>query len=127
MSLFSTPTNPGPFQILCVNPAALSGGSGPLDAYFRTVPFPGPTRDEWRPVPAASTPWVEYPGLYAASCQQANGATFLQINDIGKPTDRRARVSDTTGAPSGLHNWDVNLAFGNLIMLVRHETAAYHR
>ena len=28
-------------EVLCVNPASLSGGTGPLKPYFPTTPFPG--------------------------------------------------------------------------------------
>lgn len=100
-------------SVLCVDPAAISGGTGALQPYF-------PTR------PNAATPWVSYPGLYTASCQQSGGATWLQVNDVGGTADHRPRVTQSLGPTWGLHLVDVNLALGNLVNLVRHQTAAYH-
>lgn len=114
-------------QVLCVNPAAITGGSGSLLAYFPTSPFPGPLGAVDRPVPQAATPWVEYPDLYTARCESVGGATWLQIDDIGTAGDPRPRVSDTLGPTWGLHLNDVNLALGNLVALVGHQAAAYRR
>jgi hypothetical protein len=60
-----------------------------------------------------STPWVTYPDLYSASCQHADGATWLQIDTLsaaGRPV-----VTETLGPTWGLHVDDVNLALGNLV------------
>ncbi len=107
-------------QVLCVNPAALSGGAGPLDPYF-------PSFGSAPPGPPVTTPWVEYPGLYAARCRSEGGATWLQVTDVGRPGDDRPRVTERLGPRSGFHVDDVNLALGNLVRDVRLEEAAYLR
>jgi hypothetical protein len=38
---FGLQANPATEEVLCTNPAALGGGSGELDPYFATTPFPG--------------------------------------------------------------------------------------
>jgi hypothetical protein len=112
-------------QVLCVNPAALGGRTGALEAYRRTTPFPGPLGPAFDPRPPAATPWVEYPHLYTAKCQTANDATWLQITDIGTPSDQRARVGDALDPTYGLHVADVNIALGNLVDLVRAQATKY--
>ena len=100
-------------SVLCVNPAALGGGSGPLLPYF--------------PASAAATPWVSYPALYTATCKHSGNATWLQINDIGSGSDKRPRISEADGPLWGYHTYDVNLALGNLVADVGAEKAAYLR
>jgi hypothetical protein len=106
-------------QVLCVNLASLGGRTGALESYRRTTPFPGPIGRAFGPLPSAATPWVEYPHLYTAKCETANGATWLQITDTGTPGDQRERVRDGLGPIYGLHLADVNVALGNLVDLVR--------
>ncbi len=99
-------------EVLCVNPAALGGGSGALQPYFPA---------------AGSTPWVEFPGLYTASCKHSGDATWLAVNDIGASSDRRPRVTETAGPDWGYHREDVNLALGNLLTDVAAQERAYQR
>jgi len=88
--------------VACVNPASLGGGTADLDAFF---PSQG----------AAATPWVEYPGLYRARCETAGGATWLQVTKATGPSDPRPTVSESEGPDWGYHEYDVNLALGNLV------------
>jgi hypothetical protein len=117
-------------SVLCVNPASLTGGSGPLEPYFLTQPFPGPiggsaTKTATTSTATPSTPWVTYPSLYTAQCEQSGGATWLQVTDVGGAGDHRPRVAQVLGPTWGLHLDDVNLALGNLVTLVHHQAAAY--
>lgn len=113
-------------EVLCVNPAALGGGAGALETYRRTTPFPGPIGAVIGQLPSAPTPWVRYPRLYTGSCESANGATWLQITDVGGPTDQRLRFQNSVLGPTwGLHLADVNVALGNLVDLVRRQAAAH--
>ncbi|HEX4778186.1 MAG TPA: DUF3089 domain-containing protein [Acidimicrobiia bacterium] len=114
-------------QVLCVNPASPSGGSGSLLPYFTTSRFPGAIGAVSGPVPSAPTPWVAYPDRYTASCEAANGATWLHITPTTNPNDTRPVVTQTLGPTWGLHLVDVNIALGNLVGLARSEAAAYHR
>lgn len=104
---------------LCTNPAALGGGSGALDPIF--VPAGNSPAG-----PPVTTPYLEYPGLYTASCQSAAGATWLQVVPAPlTPGDPRARLTDRIGVVWGLHADDVSLALGNLLEDVAAEEAAY--
>jgi hypothetical protein len=105
-------------QVVCVNPAALAGGTADLRPYFTTSVLPPPGK----PV---TTRWVAYPGLYRASCKSSDGLTWLQVTDIAGPSDTRPRVTEKDGANWGFHVADVNLALGNLVTDVQAQEAAY--
>jgi hypothetical protein len=107
-------------QVLCVNPASLTGGEGFLEPYFTTSVLPPPGK-------RVTTRWVAYPGLYRASCKSAGGDTWLQVTDIGSTSDTRPRVTEQDGAVWGFHVADVNLALGNLVADVRAQEAAYRK
>jgi hypothetical protein len=135
-SLFGRPGGPlsgggstSGLEVLCVNPVSPRHGtkSLALQPYFMTAPFPGILGNYAVPVPSAPTPWVRFPGLYRAHCMQADGATWLQVDDLGKASDPRPRVADTLGPTWGLHLVDVNIALGDLVRLVRGQAAAYLR
>ena len=103
MSLLSGQTATTGVQVVCVNPAAIGGGSGVLDPFFPTAKYDG------------STPWVEYPRLYGARCESAGGATWLQVTKISGASDQRPVVTEELGPDWGYHLDDVNLALGNLV------------
>ncbi|MFI5258459.1 MAG: DUF3089 domain-containing protein [Candidatus Limnocylindrales bacterium] len=113
-----------PLQILCVNPASPSGGSAPLEPYFPTAGlslFLG----SHAPALTASTPFVTYPNEFSAECKSAGGANWLQIDRTGGTSDVRPGLSIAEAPTWGLHVVDVNIALGNLVDLVRSESAAY--
>lgn len=113
VSLQSGQTASTGLQVLCVDPADLSGGNGAL------LPiFPAPRR--------VAAPWLEYPGLYSATCESSAGATWLAVHVIKTPGDTRPIVSATEGPRWGLHGDDINLALGNLVAIVRSEVASLH-
>ncbi len=116
VSLQAAQTDRAGLQVVCVNPADIGGKPAPLDPYFG--------------VPAASPggqpSWYTYPDLYSAGCTTGNGATWLQVNDIAAPGDKRPRVTAADGPAWGLHVDDVNLALGNLVNDVRQQEAAWH-
>ncbi len=87
-------------QVACVNPAALAGGTAWLTPYFPQT---------------GAVPWVTYPQLYQASCQSSGGATWLQVGAEKTPGDSRPVVSAVAGPTWGYHEFDVNLALGNLV------------
>ena len=93
-------------------------GAGPLLPYASTTPFPGflgPSGDIR--APKAPTPWVSTPGQYTAQCEQANGASWLQLTDVGPAGDPREQVAEVLGPLWGTHLVDVNIALGNLVGL----------
>jgi len=122
------PTSAAGLQVLCTNPAALTGGVGSLDPYFPSTPFPGSRSSHKYGTSskrAVRSPWVSYPNLYSAQCQSSGGATWLQVTDIAGPKDTRPTVQPVLGPRWGLHLDDVNIALGNLIQIVRDESLAY--
>lgn len=112
-------------QILCVNPAALSGDHGKLLSYFPTIAEPGPLSAVTTPQFKAPTPWVFVPNLYTAQCMNQGGASWLQINHAAN--DPRPIVPPSLGPAWGLHLADMQLAMGNLVKLVKLEAKAYAR
>jgi Protein of unknown function (DUF3089) len=111
-------------QVACVNPAAIGGGSAVLDPVFPATAANGPVpfhSTEGK----ISTPWVTYPGLYRATCESSDDATWLNVTKATGPSDRRPVVEETNHATTGgqhnltavwgYHVYDVNLALGNLV------------
>lgn len=121
-----SPTSAAGLEVLCTNPAALTGGTDPLTPYFPTKPFPG-SKFEYGATSkhTVRTAWVSYPNLYRAQCESSGGATWLQATDIAGPKDTRPVVQPVLGPRWGLHLDDVNLALGNLVQIVREESIAY--
>jgi hypothetical protein len=103
-------------QVLCVNPAALGGGSAPLSPYF-------PTAGTATTGKRVSTQWVTFPGLYTGTCMSVGGATWLNIS--ARSGDPRPTVTETLGPTWGLHLYDVNLGLGNLVSDVAAQERAY--
>jgi hypothetical protein len=115
----------GNLEVLCVNPASLSGGTGPLKAYYSTAPLSGVFGRLVEAVPSVPTPWLSTPGQYTAHCESSGGANWLQVDTTNIPGDQRPVVSQVLGPTWGLHLVDVNIALGNLVELVRQQTAAF--
>lgn len=113
-------------EVACVNPTLLTqnGGSGPIEPFASTTPFPG-VLGTYTPTPKAETPWVSTPGLYTAQCHKENGASWLQANPVGTPGDPRELVQETLGPDWGLHLYDINLALGNLVHTAALQAQAY--
>jgi Protein of unknown function (DUF3089) len=117
---------PSTLQVLCTNPASLKG-TAMLRPYLRTSRFPGPIGAVAGDPPSAPTPWVAFPNLYTARCEQSNDLTWLQVTDVSGPTDPRPRTRGSLPPTWGLHLGDVNLALGNLVDLARTQAASYRR
>jgi len=108
-------------QILCVNPAAPSGGTAPLDPYLPTFAL----RVLAPAAPAVATPWVSFPDDYTGRCTTEGNATWLQVTR--RPGSAGPQLGRAEQPEIGLHVLDVNLALGNLVDLVRSQAAAYRR
>jgi len=115
-------------EILCVNPAVLiqsnNHASGPLLRYESTSPFPGLLGPFVHP-PSASTPWVSDPGQYSGECEQANGASWLQLTPAGPAGDPREQIQEVLGPLWGTHLEDVDVSLGNLVGAVGVQSAVY--
>jgi hypothetical protein len=115
-----TGDGPNPkLQVLCVNPASLSGGSGTLQPYAPKGTILGSIGS------GSTTPWVESADQYSARCQYTGGISWLQVSVIPHPGDTRPVVTQTLGPTWGLHLDDVNLSLGNLTALVKSQAKAY--
>jgi DUF3089 family protein len=115
-------------QVLCTNPAALSGGAALLKTLTPTAPFPGALGLGVSvlfngSLPTGNTPWLEPPDHYTGACVNSNGANVLMISPVGAARSLRPFPDATWG----LHLADVNIALGNLVDVVGSETKAYLR
>ena len=124
-SLQSLQTAKAGQQIACVNPAALGGGTGDLDPYILTAAQPGLKE-------RVTTPYVTFPGLYSAACEQGGGASWLQVNSLAGQSSTRPVVNedtlagtDDTGPAWGYHAYEYELSLGNLLRDVAGEEAAW--
>jgi Protein of unknown function (DUF3089) len=124
-ALFGRTTLPE-HKVLCTNPAALGGGSAPLESVLPSEPFaPGTTigiatKAVGFPQPAVNTPFVEYDEAYTGACSSADGASVLQVApEAGAPT-----LHPIPSAQWGLHLVDGNIALGNFVDVVHKEIQA---
>lgn len=111
-------------QVLCANPANLAGGRGILDPYLPTGALAGPGGQAGS-IPVTEAPWVTFPRQYSGQCESRDGANWLQVTADATPGDRRTPIHSTLPPTWGLHLVDVNIALGNLVTLVRSESASY--
>ena len=120
----------------CTNPAALRGGSAPLDSYWFARPSQFGGRDiQWSREGAPPVPFVRTEGLVTGTCVNRGPLGYLAIDVNADPSD--ARTDEIPGdvfvfgqlQPGwGLHLADVNLAMGDLIRVVEAQRDAYlHR
>jgi len=116
-------------QILCVNPAALRGGSAPVHAYYPAHTDLGVLTSSFPPGSLASvpTPWATFPGRYRAECKRANGASWLQVDEQTVPGDTRPELVNSLGPTWGLHLVDANIAVGDQVALVADQAKAWAR
>jgi pimeloyl-ACP methyl ester carboxylesterase len=114
VSLQSGQTAKAGLQVVCVNPAALAGGTAPLDTAF-------PTEGK------LATPWVALPGLYTATCEQAGGASWLNVTRTPGRAPIGPVLTETGGPDFGYHVWDLLLAQGNLVSDVAAAEATWAR
>ncbi|HEX3691306.1 MAG TPA: DUF3089 domain-containing protein [Solirubrobacteraceae bacterium] len=114
-------------QVLCTNPAALSGGAANVDVVYPSASFAAGTQTGSSiallkiPQLKPPTPWVSLPGAYRARCSAAGGANVLMVSPLGGAPILHP-VPDATW---GLHLVDANIALGNLISIVHAEANAY--
>jgi hypothetical protein len=111
-------------EVLCVNPAlsVQGAGAGPLLRYESTTPLPGFPPPSG---PTVSTPWASMPGQYTGECKHANGASWLQLTNVGGAQDKRELVTEAIGPEWGTHLQDVNVALGNLVAMTAAQSATY--
>lgn len=120
-------------QAICANPAALGGGSAPLDAWLSNTSLLSSTpTPEWGADSDVTTSFVSVPGMLSGECVADHGAHYLSVTVAGDPAD--PRTDDITGDVMfagqrlddwGLHLIDMNLAMGDMVDLVVRQAAAW--
>lgn len=119
----------------CVNPAALGGGSAPLDSYWFAAAsqFGGPTIT-WSTAGPPPAPFLHTRGMVSGECRHDGQAGWLAITVNADPADARTDVipGDVYFGPRlipgwGLHLGDMPYAMGDLIRLVGVQRDAYLR
>jgi len=122
--------NPGQtiagMQVLCVNPAALSGGRAPLQPYqpTRTIGahLTGTPQTSLANLP---TGFVSFTGLQA-ECKTAGGASWLQVDATATSAYAQSAIKQVLGPTWGLHLLDISNAYGNLVNVVSKQAAGWH-
>lgn len=128
-------TSEAGMQVACTDPAALGGGSGPLDPMFPVRPIvtaDAAPQTVWAPGVSIATRYVTVPGMLSADCVAAGGASYLAIHTKTEPgAARLARIpgdlvaGGQVQADWGLHLVDMNVAMGNLVDLARSQGKAW--
>jgi hypothetical protein len=118
--------DPKDYRVACTNPAALGGGSGPLETLARSEPFPGTlgvgiTIMYGGPQPTADTPWLTPQDHYEGRCSRSHNANVLMLTSI----DGAKVLSPSPDATWGLHLLDGNVGLGNLVDIVRAQGKQY--
>ena len=120
-ALFGAPQ--GATASACVNPAALAGGPGLLDAAAPAGPW---VLTDSTAAAAITTPFINVPGLITAECKVKDGYSYLAITVNADPADPRADDIPGDGAPNwGLHTVDLSITQESLINLVRVQETAF--
>jgi hypothetical protein len=100
-------------EVLCVNPAAPSGGSATLTPYL-----PTDTRPEF------DTPFVTAESAVTGECRTEGNLSWLEVDVDPALGLAEAAAGADLGPAWGLHVGDVNLALGDLVTLVRAQIEA---
>lgn len=122
----------------CTNPAQLAHGHDNLHAYMSNqaaegFASTGPSSPWTGEGVSIGTPFVSVPGLLSAECVNEEGFNYLRVTVNADPEDPRADeisgdVMNADGSINeawGLHLIDVNIAMGDLLSIIRAQTAAW--
>ncbi len=118
--------DPAKYEVLCVNPAGITGEGGKLRPLANVTAFLDAD------APEASRPWIASQGQYTAECKNENGASWLKASGYNPGSGAFwdalvGMVGSSNGDnPSGnLHVADVNLALDNLVGLSETQSKAW--
>ena len=114
-------------EVLCVNPASLSGGTGPAAARIWDRSVPRETIGLWlkEHTLRQPTPWWLTPTNTPPIAKAPVASTHYRLTPPISRETKRPVVSAAPTAAWGLHLYDVSLALGNLVDLVRQQSAAF--
>ena len=134
-ALFGRSARPG-MTIACTNPAALAGGSAPLDSYWYAGPSVTNTQNpiDWSSQGPAPTPFLRTEGLVSAACVNRGSVGYLSVMVNADPSDARTdripgdvMIAGQVQPGWGLHLADMNLAMGDLLRVVEGQRDAVLR
>ena len=119
---FQRVEHPSAQHVLCVNPAALAGGSAPITPIVAGISPQGivPFLSKY-----VAYHWVEFPGLYTAKCVTERSRSWLLVTRTKTAGDNRPTVQQVLGPDWGLHAADMNITLANLVDLVRSQEHAW--
>lgn len=119
------------FEAGCTNPARLAGGPAPLDGLHGYPWWLGGVAQFARPANwPLTTRFARIPGLLSGECIRRNGVSYLAVTVVATtPLDNAAvgpaTIGDTAYPDWGFHVVDIAIVEGDLIRLVRAQTAAW--
>lgn len=117
--------DPAKYEVLCVNPAGITGEGGKLRPLANLTAFVSPD------APEGERPWIGSVNSYTAECRNEDGASWLQVNGFSGGTSLWDMLVEQVGSKNGdnpngnLHVADVNLALDNLVALAGTQSAAW--
>jgi hypothetical protein len=123
----------GSGDALCTNPAALDGGTAPLDSWFRVTGAEAtsnplhPTSDGFADASKTSTlptSYVELPGLAHGGCVHRDNRSYLEVIVNADPNDPRVDTIPGDVPRIGLHLVDANIVLGDLLALIGSQSAS---
>jgi hypothetical protein len=131
VSLQSGETDKAGEQVACVDPTTLGDSASGTGSPADTLEPYAPTTTQLGLKEKVRTPWVTYPDLYRARCEQSDGAGWLQIS-ASPHAGARPVVSAAvqkgevdTGPTWGYHGYEYGLTLGNLLTDVATDEAAW--
>ncbi|NND75234.1 MAG: DUF3089 domain-containing protein, partial [Ilumatobacter sp.] len=109
---------------LCVNPVDPAGGAHVTQPYFRLSNGGPAPFDELERFVEITTPFVKYPDMVSAECVDDGEFGYLQLTNVGVDGPRTDDVGGDLTPEWGLHLIDINVVMGDLVDLVRSQSAA---
>lgn len=112
-------------RALCVNPAAITGSGGALDARLSARNWVTGEPADFMDEGSIETPFASVPGLLTGACVETDEHTYLEVTVNGDPNDPRAddidgdvKIAGQVLSDWGLHLVDMNVAMGDLVTIV---------
>ncbi len=111
--------DPATDEVVCTNPAELSGDGGTLEPLANIGAYADPD------APEDAHPWWRWPDLYTAECKSGDNANWLNVSV--RPDETRSLPHWIVYSPSetNLHVVDMTLAMGNLVRITQSESKVY--
>jgi hypothetical protein len=121
-SIFGRPS--GNLEVLCVNPAAMAGGTGHPRPYIPTDTIGAVAAARLGGVGAGRRGFIAFPDALTTGCRRQNGVNWLQVSVVAGTSLPSTLLRPTLGPAWGLHRGDITLALGDLTALVAAQAKA---